>query len=114
MGTIISLQAETWEGWKKVVFKVDGREAFLIEPQQAAAGQPWIWRTEFFGHAPSSRQGAMGSGFHVAYIDMQNLYGGPRAMEAMDAMYARVTSEYKLSNQNCVGTSAAVAGLCFR
>lgn len=93
------LRSEEWEGWQKINFQVDGRNAFLIAPREVAAGKPWIWRTEFFGHEPQADLRLLERGFHVAYIDMQNLYGGPEAMDAMDAMYARVTSEYGLSKK---------------
>ncbi len=38
-------------------------------------------------------------GFHAAYIDLQNLYGGPEAMKAMDAMHEYVTREFQLSQK---------------
>lgn len=91
--------AQTWEGWDKREFKVDGRSAFLITPKEAAVGKPWIWRTEFFGHEPQADIALLKYGFHVAYIDLQNLYGAPTAMIAMDAMYDRVTTEYELSRK---------------
>jgi pimeloyl-ACP methyl ester carboxylesterase/lysophospholipase L1-like esterase len=91
--------AESWQGWNKVEFRIDDRQAFLIEPKQPVEGKPWIWRTEFFGHQPQADLALLEKGFHVAYINMQNLYGGPLAMSLMDAMYARVTGEYKLSKR---------------
>lgn len=89
--------AETWEGWEKQSFQVAGRSAFLIVPKQAAAGRPWIWRTEFFGHEPQGDKALLEKGFHVAYVDVQNLYGAPKALDAMDAMYAHVTTQFQLS-----------------
>lgn len=89
--------AKDWEGWNKIDLDVDGRAAFLIEPAEPAAGRPWIWRTEFFGHQPQADIALLEHGFHVAYIDVQNLYGGPTAMQAMDALYTSVTTEFKLS-----------------
>jgi len=91
--------AELWNGWQKQEFEVAGRKAFLILPSKTASGNPWIWRTEFFGHEPQADLALLEKGFHVAYIDMQNLYGAPIAMDAMDAMYERVTGEFKLSKQ---------------
>ncbi len=91
--------AETWQNFKKVAFEVHGRKAFLIVPAEAASGNPWIWRTEFFGHQPQADLALLGRGFHVATIDIQNLYGSPPAMEAMDAMYAKVTTEFKLAHK---------------
>lgn len=93
------VSAEAWRGFNKIEFEVDGRKAFLIEPTKAAPGGPWIWRTEFFGHQPQADLALLNKGFYVAYVDVQNLYGGPLSMTIMDAMHARVTTEYKLSNK---------------
>ena len=93
------VSAVDWQGFNKIEFKVDGRNAFLVEPKKAARGNPWIWRTEFFGHQPQADLDLLNKGFYVAYVDVQNLYGGPLSMTVMDAMYAHVTAEYKLSNK---------------
>ena len=95
----LSRASEPWNGWQKQEFEISGRKAFLILPTKSAAGNPWIWRTEFFGHEPQADLALLAKGFHVAYIDVQNLYGAPVAMDAMDAMYQRVTSEFKLSSK---------------
>lgn len=88
-----------WEGYEKRDFVVQGRNAFVIVPKKAAAGNPWIWRTEFFGHEPQADLALLGHGFHVAYIDVQNMYGAPLAMGYMDAMWAHVTKEFGLSSK---------------
>src|ERR1700723_1884965 len=43
-----------WEGFERRDFKVDGRNCLLVVPAPSAAGKPWIWRTEFFGHQPQA------------------------------------------------------------
>jgi sialidase-1 len=91
--------AEEWMGWSKVEFQVDGRNAFLIKPTKAASSNPWIWRTEFFGHEPQADLALLEKGFHVAYVDVQNLYGGPLAMKVMDTFYQRVVDDFGLSRK---------------
>ena len=91
--------AQTWEGYQQENFKIGERKAFLIVPKQAAAGKPWIWRTEFFGHEPQGDKALVEKGFHVAYVDVQNLYGAPKALDAMDEMYAHVTDKFQLSKK---------------
>jgi len=91
--------AETWQGFNKIDFVIDEHKAFLIEPAVSAPSRPWIWRTEFFGHQPQADIALLKKGFHVLYVDMQNLYGGPPAMKIMDATYQRVTSEHRLSTK---------------
>ena len=91
--------AESWQGFNKVDFAIDQHKAFLIEPTVAAPGRPWIWRTEFFGHQPQADIALLKKGFHVVYVDMQNLYGGPTAMAIMDATHETVTSKNQLSQK---------------
>jgi len=89
--------AGDWNGYEQRDFVVDGHKCLLVQPKAPAAGKPWIWRTEFFGHEPQGDIALLGKGFHVAYMDMQNLYGAPPALDAMDKFYAQVTKEFGLS-----------------
>ncbi len=77
----------TWEGYPRLDFEIAGRNAVLVRPERPAEGRPWIWRTEFFGHEPQADRALLGKGFHVAYLDVQNLYGAPVTLDAMDAFY---------------------------
>ena len=86
-----------WSGYERLDFEVDGRAALLVRPKAPAPGSPWIWRTEFFGHEPQADIALLGRGFHVAYVDVQNMYGAPVAMKHMDQFYAHVTRAYGLS-----------------
>jgi len=88
-----------WNGYKKLDFQCDGRAALLVLPKSPAPGRPWIWRTEFFGHEPQADIALLGKGFHVAYLDVQNLYGAPVALEAMDRYYFYLTENYNLSRK---------------
>ncbi len=68
-------RVSTWEGHERLDFQVSGRNCLLIVPKSPAAGKPWIWRTEFFGHEPQADLALIDKGFHVAHIDVQNMYG---------------------------------------
>ncbi len=72
-------------------FPCDGRNCIVVVPAKAAPGNPWIWRTEFFGHEPQADIALLSKGFHVVYIDLQDMYGAPVAMRHMDAFYAYLT-----------------------
>lgn len=88
-----------WNGYERLDFTVDGRKALLVRPAKPAAGRPWIWRTEFFGHEPQADLVLLAKGFHVAYVDVQNMYGAPVAMGHMDAFYTHLTREYGLGTK---------------
>ncbi|WP_367874038.1 GDSL-type esterase/lipase family protein [Luteolibacter sp. Populi] len=88
-----------WSGYRRLDFTVDGRAALLVLPKEAAKGKPWIWRTEFFGHEPQGDIALLGRGFHVAYIDMQDMYGAPVSMKHMDAFYTHLTTAHGLAKK---------------
>lgn len=96
---IAGAKVSEWSGYRRLDFMVNGRAALLVLPKEAAKGKPWIWRTEFFGHEPQGDIALLEKGFHVAYIDMQDMYGAPVSMKHMDAMYDHLVSTYGLSNK---------------
>ena len=81
-----------WHGGERHDFTCEGRAAILVCPASPAEGRPWIWRMEFFDHEPQADAALLAKGWHVAYLDVQNLYGAPKAMDAMDAFYRRLTA----------------------
>ena len=95
----ISGSAAEWNGYEQLQFSVDGRDCLLVVPKTPAPGKPWIWRTEFFGHEPQVDIALLGQGFHVAYMDVQNMYGAPVALDHMDKFHAYLTQEFGLSPQ---------------
>jgi pimeloyl-ACP methyl ester carboxylesterase len=86
-----------WNGYERLDFVVDGRNCLVVKPKEAAPGNPWTWRTEFFGHEPQGDIALLGKGYHVVYMDVQNMYGAPKALDHMDKFYSHLTSEFKLS-----------------
>src|SRR5205085_8087833 len=90
-------KVSAWNGYERRDFVVEGRACLLVVPKEAAPGKPWIWRTEFFGHEPQGDLALLGKGFHVAYMDVQNLYGAPAALDLMDKYYEHVTGTRGLS-----------------
>lgn len=94
-----AVRHSTWQGFDRLDFVVDGRACLLVVPKSAAEGRPWIWRTEFFGHEPQADIALLGKGFHLAYIDVQNMYGAPVALEYMDRFYEHLIRNYQLSSK---------------
>lgn len=94
-----AVQVSKWNGFDRVDFMIEGRAAILVGPVTAAPGRPWIWRTEFFGHQPQVDLALLARGWHVAYIDVKNLYGGPRAMRIQGQFYAHVVVNYQFAKR---------------
>ncbi len=96
-GTLNPLLYSEWRGWRRIDFMANGRAASLVLPKKAAPGRPWIWRTEFFETEPQGDLALLEQGWHVAYVNIQNMYGSPAAIDAMDNFYAQVVKEYHLA-----------------
>ncbi|TAE86721.1 MAG: hypothetical protein EAZ82_10035 [Verrucomicrobia bacterium] len=94
-----SARESVWEGYPRTDFRYEGREALLVRPKKAAPGNPWIWRTEFFGHEPQADLALLGRGFHLVYIAMPDLYGAPKAMAVMDGFHRHLTEVHGLSGR---------------
>ena len=88
-----------WNGFEQRSLVVDGRNALVVLPEKAAEGKPWIWRTEFFGHEPQADIALLKRGFHVVYIDVQNMYGAPVALDHMDRFYDLLVKVFGLSKK---------------
>jgi len=91
--------ATQWNGFEQLKFAVDGRDCLLVVPMQAAPHKPWIWRTEFFGHEPQADLALLRQGWHVAYMNVQNMYGAPKALDHMDRFYEHLTKERGLNKK---------------
>ncbi len=85
-------KVSSWNGFEQRDFQVDGRDGFVVVPKQPADGKPWIWRTEFFGHEPQADLALAAKGFHLAYVNVQNMYGSPKSLDHMDKFYEHLTS----------------------
>ncbi len=86
-----------WEGYKRLDFVVDGRSCLLIVPKQPALNNPWTWRTEFFGAFPQADLALLPKGYFIAYMDVQNMYGAPVALDHMDKFYNYLKNTYQLA-----------------
>lgn len=95
----LDIHSSTWEGFERLDFVVDGRNCLLVLPKTAADGKPWIWRTEFFGHEPQADVALLAKGFHVAYMDVQNMYGAPVALDHMDKFHSHLVKGYGLAKK---------------
>jgi alpha-beta hydrolase superfamily lysophospholipase len=83
-----------WNGYARYDFRVDGRAATVVAPKSAADGRPWIWRARFWGHEPQTDLALLARGFHLAYIDVADMYGSPKAVGHFNAFYAQMTGRY--------------------
>lgn len=86
-----------WNGYEKADFSVFGHNALVVKPKTPAPGNPWIWRTEFFGHEPQGDIALLGQGWHVAYFGISNMYGAPSAVDLMNQFHDYAVKTFGLN-----------------
>ncbi len=98
---------DQWRGYVRHVFKVDGCTAWVVEPKQAAPGNPWTWCMEF-PDAFTEQTGVpqlLAQGFHHLHIQVGNTFGCPDALRHFDALYQAVTARGLAPKGTLIGIS---------
>jgi len=78
-------------------FEVDGIACKVVVPEKAAEGRPWIWRCRFFGGFAQADAQLAANGWHVAWVEVADLFGGPPAMDIFAKFYDHVVPKYQLA-----------------
>jgi pimeloyl-ACP methyl ester carboxylesterase len=90
-------KTSSWKGYQRFDFQLDDRDCFVVVPEQAAAGNPWVWRARFPNYHADADVLLLGRGFHIAHIDTAGMLGSPRALDHWDVFYETMTGEHGLS-----------------
>ena len=83
----------TWKGFEKVDFSFENRTAYYVKPKQALPGNPWVWRAHFPDFHAEMDSVLLNRGFHVAYVNTNDLFGHPKAMQVWDKFYDYLTTK---------------------
>lgn len=94
-----------WQGFDRYDFEVDGQPVLVVAPDEAAAGKPWVWHGEFFGHKPAPDIELLKRGYHIVYMRVPNMLGCPQAVEHWNAFYNELTTQHGFAEK------AALVGL---
>lgn len=79
----------SFHGYRQLTFPLeDGRQATVVRPYVTAEGHPLVWRGEFFGHEPQTDLALLAHGYHIVYVDAQNMLGAPPAMAIWERFHA--------------------------
>ncbi|MFK5973470.1 MAG: GDSL-type esterase/lipase family protein [Flavobacteriaceae bacterium] len=85
-------QESNFYGFIQTDFKFKGVDCKIVRPKNVAKGAPWVLRARFWGHEPQTDIALLERGFHIAYCDVANLFGGEEAVERWNAFYALMTN----------------------
>ncbi|MBZ4190634.1 SGNH/GDSL hydrolase family protein [Niabella beijingensis] len=91
---VITDQKEvTWKGFKRVMFKLNGNEAWYTVPRAPQAGRPWVWRAYFPEWHTEMDSILLSKGVYIAYINASDRYGHSSAMNRWDDLYTYLTTQ---------------------
>ncbi|MDO5970629.1 GDSL-type esterase/lipase family protein [Flavivirga aquimarina] len=88
-----------WKTFNKYNFEFDNTKAFVIEPNKASTGKPWVWRARFPGWHWEMDSILVSEGYHVAYINTNNKFGSPKALKSWDKFYKYLTKVHHFNKQ---------------
>ena len=88
-----------WHGYRREDFQLDDIDCILVRPHEPAPGMPWIWRARFWNAWPQTEVALLGKGFHVAYIDVADMFGSPKAVARFNKLYQHLTTSIGLSTK---------------
>lgn len=98
---------DSWRGYTRHLFTIDGCKAWVVEPKKALPGNPWTWCMEF-PDAFTERTGVpqlLEKGFHHMHIEVGNTFGCPAALKHFDAFYAAITAKGFAPKGTLIGVS---------
>jgi pimeloyl-ACP methyl ester carboxylesterase len=96
-GACLPSLGSTWNGFARYDFEIHGKPVLVVTPKSVAAGRPWVWHGEFFGHKPAPDIALLKEGFHVVYLKVPDMLGSPKAVAHWNDCYAEMTAKYGLA-----------------
>lgn len=91
-----STTSSTWKGFQRLDFTFQGRSARLVKPAKALEGNPWVWRARFPDYHGELDSLLLTKGFHVAFVNTNDLFGSLEAMTVWDHFYDYMVEEHQL------------------
>lgn len=87
----------TWEGFELLHDSFNGDNVIVAVPKTPAKGNPWVWRTEFFGAFAYADKAMLEKGWHIVTLCISDLFGAPIAVRKMDGFHDYITKKHSLN-----------------
>jgi len=88
-----------WKNFDRYDFDFYGYNARIVVPENAQYGNPWIWRARFPGWHTEMDSILLSNGYHVVYINTNNMYGSPAALKIWDRFYKYLTTVHNFNKK---------------
>ncbi len=94
--------AGDFHGYPSIDFEIEGRLCRVVCPKETAPGKPWLWRARYWDNEPQTDIALLGKGFHVAYTDVEGLFGNDVAVDAWDRFYRELTEKHGFNKKPAI------------
>jgi sialidase-1 len=85
------------QGFEREHFVFQGRRAWLIKPAKVLEGKPWVWRAHFPEWHTEVDSILLSEGFHIVYLNTNDMFGSNAAMQIWDAFYEFLVQKKRFS-----------------
>lgn len=100
----------TWNGYKRLDFTFEDRDAILVCPSEPCEGRGWVLKTEYFDAFQDLELELVKRGYHLAYIKNINRWGLPEDLHVKKRFRDFLAAEFGL-NERCVPVGMSCGGL---
>ena len=102
-----------WNGFRRLDFTFEGREATLVVPDKANDNKNWLFKTEYFHAFPEFEAEMVKRGWHLAYI--KNIKDKDNIDEIMFIIEKQIKKAIKMTKEkNSKFGNIAILSYLFR
>ena len=88
---------DQWLGGERKFLTIAGHTCWYVVPNNPLPGKPWVWRASFPEWHTTMDSILITKGFCLAYLEFDNQYGSPAAMQVWDKFYNYLVDSVKLN-----------------
>ena len=99
-----------WNGFKRIDFEFEGREAILVFPNVSNEKKNWLFKTEYFDAFPAFEIEMLNQGWHLAYIKNETRWCLDKDLDLKKRFSDFLSKEYGL-NKKSVPVGMSCGGL---
>ena len=104
------MQESYWNGFRRIDFIFEGREAILVFPENPNENKNWLFKTEYFGAFPDLEIEMVKRGWHLAFIKNVTRWCRDEDLDLKARFASYLSREYGLSKK-CVPVGMSCGGL---
>ncbi|WP_114937074.1 SGNH/GDSL hydrolase family protein [Mucilaginibacter endophyticus] len=97
--TIQHTARDSWQGFERVNIIIGTHKAYFVNPKKPLEGNPWVWRASFPDWHTDIDSILLTKGFRIAFVNVDDQYGSPYALQVWDAFYKYLTTKQSFATK---------------